>query len=293
VYFANTIASTHPLWNSWLLNLTDGVTSAKERTTPNQFEYLQSLEEDHQPNLKVPIDFSIALQYMYDTSSSPYIGFFEGDIIFANSWFARTLLGLGQIVHKMRGKKSHRWLDVRLFNEEGSIGYASMHPLGNNVPIIIFVISTAALFCLRALRTRSTFGKIHFTSSFMMVVCFITIPSFVILFFRAGKSSLLPPTPGVTKQNWACCSQGTVLPRAEVPGLIMELARREGEPPDMVLIEYAREQGMQRWALNPVMVQHLGMVSLYLLTLRMLILFFRIPDDVGSQAEIYVLEHGL
>jgi hypothetical protein len=257
VYFANTDPSTHPLYNSSLVGLADQYGSAEDTATSIEYEELVKLEKDQNLSRKIALDFSHALRYAYTSSSSPYIAVFEGDVIFADGWFARSRSGLRDIDGRTNSARKS-WLDLRLFNEERSIGWASKDLLGNNVPFIIIGTSAGIFIVLSLIRRYSSLVRNVVTNSFLFVICGVTIPSFVILFFQAGKSSVLLHFPGVKQQQWGCCTQGMIMPREQVLAVAQELVRRAGTPPDLIVEDYARDKGLNRYALDPVQVQHLG-----------------------------------
>ena len=205
---------------------------------------------------KVRYDFAHALRYVYRTSSAPYIAVFEGDIIFADGWIARSISAL-QDIEKRTKAGNTKWSDLRLFNNEDSIGFASQDLLGNNVPLIILGISGTLFIAIQLLARYSQLGKDVFTSQFALVICCITVPLFVILFFQSGKSSVLPPAPGVKVQSWGCCSQGMIMPRRVIPNLTAAFIKNS-EQPDRTFRLFPEENGFQRFVLNPIQVQHLG-----------------------------------
>jgi hypothetical protein len=252
VYFANTEPSQHPLWENWLLDLVDKPISADSVTSPSQFEELRRLEKEESFFHKAGLDFSYALEDCYVSSSAPYIAIFEGDILVADGWFARARMGL-----KIIARHSEPWLDMRLFNAERSIGWDSNALFGNNVLWISIGISSALLGATFLLRRYTKFNS--FSNPTLAVICLMFIPMFLIFFFQSGKTSMLPSPSGVTVQNWGCCTQGLILPREQVPGFVAELRNRASvAPPDIIAIDYAEAQKLQRYALNPVQVQHLG-----------------------------------
>jgi hypothetical protein len=226
-------------------------------TTLVEFEELKELEREKKLYRKVALDFSNALGYCYNSSSSPYIGVFEGDVIFANGWLARSLIGVHDIA-KRTAESGKKWLDMRLFNHERNIGFASNKIFGNNVPLIILGVSGGTFFILQLLRYFTAVGQRIITISFLFVICCITIPLFITVFFQSGKASVLPPAAGVKLQPWGCCTQGIILPREQVTGLMAELVKRASTPPDLIVNDYARDNGMLRYALDPVQIQHMG-----------------------------------
>jgi hypothetical protein len=256
VFFANTDPSNHPYWNSSLLDLLDGSFSPKDIISKGELAIVTSLEKNRAYMDKVRFDFAYALGHVYRTSSSPYIALFEGDIMVADGWVARTVTALREVEGRVRRNRL-RWSDMRMFNAEEMIGFDSHHPLGNNVPIIIFGVSAGLFLVFRALARASRTGREVFTWQFSAVVCCITVPAFVILFFRAGKSSVLPPRPGVSVQNWGICTQGMVMPRSVVPGLA-EAILSHREQPDRAFRDFAKDEGYDRLVLDPIQVQHMG-----------------------------------
>ena len=220
--------------------------------TKGELAIVSQLEKSKTYIDKVRFDFAYALRHVHRTSSSPYIALFEGDIMVADGWVARTISALRDV------KRHHlRWSDMRMFNAENMIGFDSHHPLGNNVPIIILGVSAGLFVVFRALARVSRTGREVFTWQFNVVVCCVTVPAFVILFFRAGKSSVLPPWPGVSVQNWGMCTQGMVMPRSVVPGL-SEAILAHKEQPDRAFRDFARDKGYDRLVLDPIQVQHMG-----------------------------------
>jgi hypothetical protein len=209
---------------------------------------------------KVRFDFAYALRHVHRTSASPYIALFEGDIMLADGWIARTISALRGV--EKRGDL--HWSDMRMFNVENMIGFDSKHPLGNNVPVIILGISAVLFIAFRLLARASRTGREVLTWQFNLVICCITVPAFVILFFRAGKSSMLPPSPGVSIQNWGICSQGMIMPRDVIPGLAAAILANH-EQPDRTFLAFAQENGYDRLVLNPIQVQHMGEFLLNLL----------------------------
>jgi hypothetical protein len=242
-----------------MLGLVDNYTSAEDLVSHEEFEKLQDYERRGKfLGAKVLLDFAYALQYAYDTSSAPYFAIFEDDMIFAHGWLSRSLLALRDIERKIKRSKKD-WLDLRLFRNESNIGFASHDIFGNNVPIIIALTSSAVCGLLFLLRQKTTRGRKVITFKLCFVICCFSIPLFVIFFFQAGKSSILPPSPGVSLQPWGLGTVGAILPRHQIPHVIRELKRRKYTQPDIVIKNYALDNGLDRFILNPVQVQHLGM----------------------------------
>lgn len=248
VYFANTDPSLHPLWGSWLLDLVDKPISAASHTATRQSEEWDQREREKLFFHKTGLDYSYALEDCYTSSSALYIAVFEGDVLVAEGWFARVLTGLKNIA-----PRSEPWLDMRLFKEKRSIGWESYAMFGNHVLWISIGISFVLLETTLLLRQHTKNSSV--SNPTLAVICLGSIPITLILFFQSGKASKLPSKPGVSVQNWGCCTQGLVPPREQIPGLVSELTRKAPlTPPDIIAIEYAKRQGLQRYVLNPVQV---------------------------------------
>ncbi|KAI9663363.1 MAG: hypothetical protein M1831_002647 [Alyxoria varia] len=154
-----------------------------------------------------------------------------------------------------------RWLYLRLFNQERSTGFASKDIGGNHEYLISLGIVAGALCVLVPLRRVSPRIARHLTITTLAIICFLAIPSFVILFFQCGKASVLPPAPGVRAEDFGCCSQGLIFNRDEVPGLVSHLRMKKTGRCDLMTSDYARGEGIERLSMYPMVLQHVGTVT--------------------------------
>ena len=245
-------------------------------TDPEVLKTLRLLEEWESWSAKAIIDYTVALERCFENSTAPYIAVFDGDIILADSWFARTLVGLREVEQQMkRIGRSGKWLYLRLFNQERFTGWMSRAIWGNNVPTISAAISVVVCVALLKLRRRiatdpafsgHTAIARHLNLPTIFVICTFTVPAFTILFFQAGKASLLPPAPGVHRQEYGCCAQALVFNREHVPGLIEFLRAFEFDHEsvwghDVATHEFAKKNNLQKWSQYPVVAQHVGMTT--------------------------------
>lgn len=249
----------HPAYHSWLENVIDESFTAKENVYPSKWQHLIALERDKKFHEKSALDYAIALQRCVTNSTSPYVALFEGDVILADGWFARAMVGLRDIKEKfeMNGKM---WLDMRLFNEERSTGWASNGLLANNVLWISLGVDVAVVLVALVLkRTNRAVGSL-FTPLSLLIICLFTVPGFVILFFQAGKASMLPPSAGVKREDgFGCCNQGLVFARENVADLASYLDEKSTSMPhDNAMMEYTRQKRLARFAMYPMSVQHVG-----------------------------------
>lgn len=217
------------------------------------------LEQDGQFAEKARLDYAVAMRRCWTNSSAPYIAIFEDDVLLADGWLVRTIANLE---HNSQLMKETDWLDLRLFGSDSSTGWASRDFLGNNTPWISLGVGMLLFVVLIALRSRSQLLNPYLSNVSIFLICCIVTPAFVILFFQAPKGLILPPSPGVHRQNFGCCTQAQVFNSEHVPALatfITDLATNL--PHDIAITRFARENHIARYALYPVLVQHLGKLA--------------------------------
>jgi hypothetical protein len=258
VFFANSDPEVHPSYHvPWLRNLVDEV-YIQPQADEDHMERIRDFESTSNYSAKGVLDYTFGLQHCYD-NGAPYILMFEGDLIIADGWFAKTMDALRQT--QRQTAEDTRWLYMRLFNQERSTGWASRRVGGNNEHWIIIGIVAVVLLLAAMFRRRPTTSNKAPEPWTLAVICLVIVPSLVILFFQAGKASILPPEPGVRQEKFGCCSQALLFDRDYVPGLIDYLQWREYGQVDLMVNTYAREHGFSRLSLYPVQVQHVGVES--------------------------------
>jgi hypothetical protein len=123
------------------------------------------------------------------------------------------------------------------------------------------LLAGMAYLLLNQLR-KSSAGSGILSEQAVYTICLVTIPVFVVMFFKTGYMSTMPRPDGVSIQPWGCCTQGEIFPRSEIPGLITQLRKRaKTTPADITVWLYAKQQRLLRMALDPPVVQHLGFSS--------------------------------
>jgi GR25 family glycosyltransferase involved in LPS biosynthesis len=223
---------------------------------PEQMRELQMLEEQQDFSTKAVFDYTYALENCYNTQA-PWIIIFEDDVILGDGWLVKTLQALSDI-RQQHGAVDHDWLFLRLFNQERSIGWASRIPGQNHEVLISLAIMTPIFLVLILLRARCPVCRRHLDNASIAIICFLAIPTFVVLFFQSGKASMLPPRPGVHKEGFGCCSQALVFPRIQIPRINEYFKMRRTGQIDLMLDELAVRDGLDRYALYPVQLQHIG-----------------------------------
>jgi hypothetical protein len=227
---------------------------------------LKELQKNKSYIEKTAHDFSLALEHCYNNSTAPYIALFEDDIIVARGWFAKIQFAIHE-AESLAAKQQHRWLDLRLFNDAKEIrwsagAYGPSFPfVAIYIPMWSILLAGMAYLLLCQLR-KSSAGSRMFSEQAIHTICLVTIPVFVVLFFRTGYMSTMSRADGVSIQPWGCCTQGEIFPRSEIPGLITQLRKRaKTTPADITVWLYAREQRLLRMVLDPPVIQHLGFSS--------------------------------
>lgn len=254
VLIAEDHPENHPSWNqAWMHHAVDELytynISAAERTR------LRNIVDESGFAKKGIYDYIYALRRCHEIGT-PYIGMFEDDILLADGWLVRTLVGLQRIFASEGALNS--WLFMRLFNQERSIGWASRYIGGNNEHWIIAGIGICIWVVIFFARRWWTFARTHIDMGTVWVLILVLNPALVILFFQCGKASMLPPSAGVFDEPFGCCSQAMIFPREQVPSVIEFLQEKQQGQIDLLLNHLALETGLKRYALYPVQAQHIG-----------------------------------
>lgn len=250
ILIAETDPRQHPGWNhQWLNHAADDIFTYDVNDT--QTKHLSDLEQSGKYQEKGVFDYTYALERCYATGAL-YIGMFEDDIILAEGWFMRILQGLSEI------SDSGNWLFMRLFNQERSTGWSSREVGGNNEFLIILGIDVGIAASVWLVRRHWRSSRKYLDMETLAVTAFILVPGLIVLLYQSGKASLFPPPPGVFKEPFGCCSQAMVFPRAQVPLVVDSLKERKEGQIDLMLDEIASSNGLDRYALYPVLAQHIG-----------------------------------
>ncbi|RBR04597.1 uncharacterized protein FIESC28_11524 [Fusarium coffeatum] len=197
-----------------------------------------------------------------------YFALIEDDIIASPDWFTRFKKGVIEV--EQRATDAHQdWMYLRLFYSEIFMGW-------NNEEIfdylkVVILGYTGLIGCLLlALRCRQRRHAGSFASKdFAQTVALLLglwIPACLALAFVTGRISLhrlFTQTPTVREMpRYGCCAQGLVFPNHHL-GDLQDFLR---EPPyqfpgDMIMEDYARDHQLTKWALDPSVMQHVGLVE--------------------------------
>ncbi|KAJ5519171.1 Glycosyl transferase family 54 [Penicillium expansum] len=245
VLFADTEPRVHPSWGQkWIERLTDSATTYN--VSDEQLKHLQTLEREKNFYEKGQLNTS-------------YTIIFEDDIILATAWLSRTLKALADIarLEKQSGKP---WIYLRLFYTETALSWTRSDFAYRNMPLVFGILILSGLICLILLR-RSRFTQFHLDPTSIVVISMVCIPAFTALVYMVGKYNLMPLHGVIEMNKSGCCTQGLVFPRERMDGLIDFLSARGHGQTDSMIEEYADDHKLNRYALAPLQLQHVGLKS--------------------------------
>ncbi|RKL37923.1 hypothetical protein BFJ72_g7383 [Fusarium proliferatum] len=197
-----------------------------------------------------------------------YFALIEDDIIATPDWFTRFKKGVIEVEQK--ATDAHKdWMYLRLFYSEIYMGW-------NNEEIfdylkVVILGYTALIACLllvlrcRQRRHAGSFATKDFAQTVALLLG-LWIPACLALAFVTGRITLhrlFTRSPTVREMpRYGCCAQGLVFPNHHLQDL-QDFLR---EPPfqfpgDMIMEDYARDHGLSKWALDPSVLQHVGLVE--------------------------------
>jgi hypothetical protein len=203
-------------------------------------------------------DYVYALRTCQQLNAS-YTIIFEGDIILATAWLSRTLKALADIA-RLERQSGKPWIYLRLFYTETALSWTSSDFAYRNMPLVFGILILSGLTCLVFLR-RSRFTQFHLDPTSIVVISMICIPAFTALVYMVGKYNLMPLHGVIEMNKYGCCTQGLVFPREQLDGLIDFLSARKHGQTDSMIEEYADHHKLNRYALAPPQLQHVGLKS--------------------------------
>jgi hypothetical protein len=265
VFFADTTASNHPHWKDpWVERLAD--ISYTYDISSEELERMKEAETKRNFYVKGVFDYLYVLQDCMNRTQAGYIAIFEDDLIFAEGWMARTLKALAELKQQRLSSKAQavaavkRWVYLRLFYTETSLSWQNTDFWYGH---LLFTLTLASLITATVLLSirRKVPNFNYLDNESIAAFSLVTIPAFIALIFMIGKYTL-DPLQGVVKMNkYGCCTQAMVFPRSEVPPLIQYLQERKHGQTDSMIEEYSDRDGLDRYALAPQVVQHVGLIS--------------------------------
>ncbi|KAK7726520.1 hypothetical protein SLS63_007681 [Diaporthe eres] len=129
--------------------------------------------------------------------------------------------------------------------------------LGFSTLLVIGELAFIFILRLRYLAVRESTPLID-----IILICGVWTPSMIGLFFGSGPSCMFPRQHGVSLMSkHGCCGQGLVFPQQRVVEDMLPLYRNTNEAHaavDTFVEDYANTSDELRWAVTPVLIQHVG-----------------------------------
>ncbi|KAI0870947.1 hypothetical protein GGS24DRAFT_492600 [Hypoxylon argillaceum] len=253
VFVAHANQSNHNEYNQpWLVAMADELPSyhnvALAQTMSNQSHEVKS-----------KYDYSIVLEACANTGA-PYAMMLEDDVVFLDGWWPRVARALELATIKTWESGYTDFFYLRLFYYEGLLGWnRESWPVYVSESFAVAVSVLSALLVTRRYVVASRWYITRFTIGFAVLVA---VPLVIILYFASGGNCVAPRPAGVSLMpDHACCGQGLVFPRRKIVEELLPLFRNNrwsGVPTDSFIEMHADATQGLRWALTPVVVQHIG-----------------------------------
>ncbi|KAK6070801.1 hypothetical protein SCUP515_08202 [Seiridium cupressi] len=180
-----------------------------------------------------------------------------------DGWFHRTLAALPMATRKTEKMGRQGFLYLRIFYNGRRLGW-NFEESPYYVCIIISMI-TAQLMVICLLWWR--FPTLKKTAPITLVLLIYGVCTLIVigLFFAAGRSCMMPKRPGVSLMHrYGCCGQGLVFPQEQVNKHLLPMYRNSNDSHaavDTFLEDWANARDQLRWAVTPVLIQHVGVKS--------------------------------
>ncbi|KAI0505295.1 integral membrane protein [Xylaria bambusicola] len=255
VLLAHINQTDHPDYGQpWLTGMADEIVSYQD--DENRLRLAEKMETQNHA-VKSKFDYSIVMEECAKTEA-PYILMIEDDVVFLDGWRHRTIAALKTATAKSWEVGQAHFLYLRLFYYEGLLGWNSESwptYLASSLAVATIVFSALVM-------ARRYVARVWLTQTVLLLITFVFTPLLIILFFVGGRNFMLPQPTGVhAMDKYACCGQGLVFPRSTVTQDLLpwfQKNRWSMISTDSFIEEYADMTGALRWALTPVVMQHVG-----------------------------------
>ncbi|KAI1091424.1 integral membrane protein [Rostrohypoxylon terebratum] len=261
VFLAHTNQSEHEDFRQpWLFNMADSLPTYPNGTDTIGLVRQLEIERNYEAHArKQKIDYSVLLNECAKVNPK-YTMTLEDDVIALDGWYHRTLDALEVASRKTRELGRDSFLYLRVFYDGRLLGWNSEEwPLYVESSVAVVIIE---VFILLALRWRIAASRKALTASIIFLICGVCTPMLIGLFFAAGRNCMIPKTPGVhLMHQYGCCAQGLVFPQRQVLDHLIPLYRDTQDnhaAVDTFLEDWANNNDGLRWAVTPVLIQHVG-----------------------------------
>ncbi|RMZ90472.1 hypothetical protein DV736_g2291, partial [Chaetothyriales sp. CBS 134916] len=223
-------------------------------------EKIRMWETDGWYRNKTLYDYIYLLGNCYDTGAE-YVAMLEDDTLAVEGWFSKAMGALQGVETNMRTRsRAQKWIYLRLFYADELLGWNSeawpRYLLGSFM--IWATVTGSMMWFRRKLRrdVQSTFTLIAIVTSGVVV------PTCIVLFFMAGKQTVMPIPEGISVMNkYGCCLQGFIFPRSIIPDFLARTDLTTDWLVDMMIEKIANQEGWTRWVTVPSILQHIGATS--------------------------------
>ncbi|KAK8093020.1 hypothetical protein PG999_014607 [Apiospora kogelbergensis] len=251
VFLAHSNQSVHEDYGKpWLRNMADALpTYAQDNETLALVRKLEIANDYPAHARKQKIDFSVLLSECAKVNPR-YTMTLEDDVIAVDGWYHRTLNAVASAARRTEemGRDSCSW--------DGTARSGSPISGGS----LMFVITELAV--LSFIRWRFQAVRRAVPVLFILLVAGVCTPMLIGLFFASGRSCMLPKKPGVhLMQKYGCCGQGLVFPQQQVVDHLLPMYANTTDDHaavDTFLEDWANARNSLRWAVTPVLIQHVG-----------------------------------
>ncbi|KAK4867700.1 hypothetical protein LT330_001210 [Penicillium expansum] len=258
LFIAHTDPLQHPAYEEpWLDKLADQV--LLYNASEVDINYLRSLETEKAKIVgreKALFDYTYLLKACASVDT-PYVIMLEDDLVALDGWYHRTQAALASAEEQTQELGAANWLYLRLFYTEEFFGWNAQEWL---TYLLLSILVTCLVACVLLLfRKLNPRAQLNMT---IILLCAISTPLLIGLFFAMGRVTMLPHSNGVHQMpKFGCCSQALVFPRSRIPELLALYTSKRIGYVDMLTEEYANARNEIRWAVTPSIVQHVGRKS--------------------------------
>ncbi|KAI1137673.1 integral membrane protein [Hypoxylon sp. FL0543] len=261
VFLAHTDQSQHEDFRQpWLANMADSLPTYPNDTQTIDLVRQLEIDGNYEAHArKQKIDYSVLLEECAKVNPK-YTMTLEDDVVALDGWYHRALSALQTATRKTRELGRDSFLYLRVFYDGRLLGWNSEEwPLYLLSSMAIVVVEVIVLL---ALRWRVAVMRKTLTISVILILCGVYTPMLIGLFFAAGRNCMLPKAPGVhLMHQYGCCAQGLVFPQRQVLDHLLPLYRNTQDSHaavDTFLEDWANDHDGLRWAVTPVLIQHVG-----------------------------------